>query len=95
MFWFKKTGNSYIVDEVFMTQNRHSIDGFVPRRPGSQLGERHVGASDESTNNKESYRPTGLEAAGTELATNMGFPPLLATNSNYPLFFKDVKFFER
>ncbi len=61
MFWFKKTGNSYIVDEVFMTQNRHSIDGFVPRRPGSQLGERHVGASDESTNNKESYRPTGLE----------------------------------
>jgi hypothetical protein len=24
----------------------------------------------------------------------MGFPPLLATKSDYPLLFKDVKFFE-
>jgi hypothetical protein len=29
-----------------------------------------------------------------ELAFDMGFPPLLATGSNYHLFFKDVKFFE-
>jgi LCP family protein required for cell wall assembly len=27
---------------VFMTQPRHSTDGFVPRRPGSQLGEHHA-----------------------------------------------------
>jgi LCP family protein required for cell wall assembly len=44
-----------------MTQNRHSIDGFVPRRPGSQLGDRHVGASnDEKEAEKPAYRPTGL-----------------------------------
>lgn len=31
--------------------NKHSIDGFVPRRPGSQLGERHsaAGKTTEST----------------------------------------------
>jgi hypothetical protein len=29
-----------------------------------------------------------------ELASGMGFSPLLGTNSNYHLFFKDVKFFE-
>jgi len=29
-----------------------------------------------------------------ELASGMGFPPLLATKSNYHLFFKDVKFAE-
>jgi len=38
-------------------------------------------------------RPTGLEAAGMELASGMGFPPLLATKSNYHLFFKDVNLF--
>jgi hypothetical protein len=44
---------------------------------------------------RSGYRPTGLEAADTELASGMGFPPLLATKSNYRLFFKDVKFFEQ
>jgi anionic cell wall polymer biosynthesis LytR-Cps2A-Psr (LCP) family protein len=45
-----------------MTQNRHSIDGFVPRRPGSQLGDRHVGASNDEKEKAAApaYRPTGL-----------------------------------
>jgi anionic cell wall polymer biosynthesis LytR-Cps2A-Psr (LCP) family protein len=38
---FKNTPKSYIVDEVFMT-SKHSIDGFVPRRPGNQLGDAHA-----------------------------------------------------
>jgi hypothetical protein len=29
-----------------------------------------------------------------ELASGMGFPPLLSTKANYHLFFKDVNFFE-
>jgi hypothetical protein len=43
---------------------------------------------------RSGYRPTGLEAAGMELASDMGFPPLLETKPNYHPFFKDVKFFE-
>jgi hypothetical protein len=40
------------------------------------------------------YFPTGLEAAGMELASGMGFPPLSAKKSNYHLFLKDVMFVE-
>src|SRR5919202_1113565 len=36
MISFKKLLDSYIVGEVSMTQQRHSLDGFVPRRPSAQ-----------------------------------------------------------
>ncbi len=35
IFRFKKRPSSYIVSEVLMAQNKNSLDGFVPRRPGS------------------------------------------------------------
>lgn len=31
-----------IISTSFMNKNKSSIDGFIPRRPGSQLGERHT-----------------------------------------------------
>ena len=43
---------------------------------------------------RSGHRPIGSEAAGMESTSSMGIPPLLATNANYHLFLKDVKFFE-
>src|SRR5690349_5236168 len=49
---------SYIVNGVFMTQPRHSTDGFVPRRPGSQLGAHHRGGASRSFGSDGLSRPT-------------------------------------
>lgn len=44
IFRFKKMQGSYIVSEVLMAGNKHSLDGFVPRRPGSaDRPERRIG----------------------------------------------------
>jgi len=44
-----------------MTNRKSSIDGFIPRRPGSQLGDRHAGGLDAAKAEDVSYRPTGLQ----------------------------------
>lgn len=41
-----------------MSSRKPSMDGFVPRRPGSQLGERHVGSP-----NRQQVSPMGLRQA--------------------------------
>ncbi len=38
---FLKSGSFAIIDQVFMKRNRSSIDGFIPRRPGAELGDLH------------------------------------------------------
>ena len=54
-----------------MTKKNSSIDGFVPRRPGSQVGERHVvNASSSAPKRKELRSEDDLQksAIGTPRA---------------------------
>lgn len=53
-----------IISTSFMNQKKTSIDGFVPRRAGSQLGERHVlNASSSAPRRKELRNEDDLQAA--------------------------------
>lgn len=56
--------------------NKHSIDGFVPRRPGSQLGDHHALKSDAKASNGL-VRPTAPlvgKAQPTQQRTTLGVP---------------------
>jgi anionic cell wall polymer biosynthesis LytR-Cps2A-Psr (LCP) family protein len=53
-----------------MTQPRHTTDGFVPRRPGSQLGDRHTRQSHEAGANSGRFYQSGkLEEKAAPVAT--------------------------
>lgn len=52
-----------------MTNRKPSMDGFVPRRPGSQLGERHVGSPE-----RQQASPMGLRSAST---ASKEMPPVI------------------
>jgi LCP family protein required for cell wall assembly len=74
---------SYIVEEVFMKPQRHSIDGFVPRRAGSRLGERHPGQAGDLRRRHAQVQPTGVQApsrrqtlAESSPQVNQGAAPL-------------------
>lgn len=60
---------------VFMTQPRNSTDGFVPRRPGSQLGEHHTPSARPARPAADGYfqpnRPS-TEQPGTLRRSDLG-----------------------
>lgn len=49
-----------------MTKQRPSIDGFIPRRPGSQLGERHLNVGERQAKARTPGSPTSGGATGLQ-----------------------------
>ncbi len=65
VLWFKNRPESYIVEKVFMKSQRNSsIDGFVPRRAGSRLGDQHAGKSGDIKRRQPAPVPTGMRRPG-------------------------------
>lgn len=64
-----------------MRQKQHSVDGFIPRRPSSQLGEYHVEKVDTTSSSNRFY----------QAAEHEGGQPVILERSNSGLTHTDIE----